>query len=63
MKKQLLVCDQCGNEVDSDGGVLRFNYTDGRRGSKVADLCGVCANNLPGSPTARRGRPKKEAQE
>jgi hypothetical protein len=61
MKKQLVVCDSCGAEVGPNGGVMRLNYSDMRRGAKTADLCGECADNLPGRSASRRGRrPKSE---
>jgi len=40
-RKTVLVCDNCGREVgEGKGATLRLNYTDARRGSKQADLCG-----------------------
>ena len=39
-RKTILVCDNCGNEVDEGkGAMMRVNYTDARRRSKQADLC------------------------
>jgi hypothetical protein len=59
-RKTVLVCDQCGREVDeSKGATMRITYTDARRGSKVADLCDTCAGKLPGRAAARRGRRPK----
>lgn len=62
-RKTVLVCDNCGAEVDeSQGAVLRVTYSDARRGSKVADLCDACAGKMPGRAAARRGRrPKQQA--
>jgi hypothetical protein len=61
-RKTVLVCDNCGKEVDeSHGAVLRITYSDARRGSKVADLCDDCAGKLPGRAAARRGRRPKSA--
>jgi hypothetical protein len=62
-RKTILVCDNCGKEVDeSQGAVLRVTYTDARRGSKAADLCDECAGKMPGRAVARRGRrPKNSA--
>ena len=61
-RKTVLVCDQCGNEVEeSRGAALRVTYTDARRGSKVADLCDDCAGKMPGRIAARRGRRPKAA--
>ena len=61
-RKTVLVCDNCGREVDeSQGAVLRVTYSDARRGSKVADLCDECAGKMPGRPAARRGRRPKTA--
>jgi hypothetical protein len=61
-RKTILVCDNCGKEVDeSQGAVLRVTYTDARRGSKAADLCDDCAGKMPGRAVARRGRRPKTA--
>jgi hypothetical protein len=62
-RKTILVCDNCGKEVDeSQGAVLRVTYADARRGSKVADLCDECAGKMPGRNAARRGRrPRAQA--
>jgi len=61
-RKTILVCDNCGSEVDEGkGALMRVNYTDARRRSKQADLCDNCAGNLPGQSVARRGRRPKAA--
>lgn len=61
-RKTILVCDNCGKEVDeSRGASLRITYVDARRGSKVADLCDDCAGQMPGRAAARRGRRPKSA--
>jgi hypothetical protein len=61
-RKTILVCDNCGKEVDeAHGAVLRITYSDARRGSNAADLCGDCAGQLPGRTVARRGRRPKNA--
>ena len=61
-RKTVLVCDNCGNEVDEGkGAVLRVTCTDARRGAKQADLCDDCAGRMPGRPVARRGRQPKSA--
>jgi hypothetical protein len=61
-RKTVLVCDDCGREVDeAKGATMRITYTDARRGSKVADLCDTCAGKLPGRAAARRGRRPKSA--
>lgn len=61
-RKTILVCDNCGAEVDeSRGALMRINYMDARRGSKQADLCDNCAAGMPGQPVARRGRKPKSA--
>jgi hypothetical protein len=61
-RKTVLVCDNCGKEVDEGkGAVLRVTYTDARRGAKQADLCDECAGKMPGAPAARRGRRPKAA--
>ena len=58
-KRTVRICDQCSSEVqEGKGGVLRLNYSDARKGSRQADLCDSCANDVPGVPVARRGRPK-----
>ena len=59
-RKTVLVCDNCGKEVDeAKGAVMRVTYTDARRGAKQADLCDECAAKMPGQPAARRGRRPK----
>ena len=59
-RKTVLVCDQCGAEVDDGkGAVMRVTFTDARRGAKAADLCDSCAGTMPGSAVARRGRKPK----
>jgi hypothetical protein len=61
-RKTVLVCDNCGKEVEENkGAVLRLTYTDARRGAKQADLCDECAGNMPGAAVARRGRRPKSA--
>jgi ribosomal protein S26 len=61
-RKTVLVCDNCGNEIDeSKGAVMRINFNDARRGSKQADLCDTCAVKMPGQAAARRGRRPKAA--
>ena len=59
-RKTVLVCDNCGKEVDEGkGAILRLTYTDARRGAKQADLCDDCSAKLPGRAAARRGRRPK----
>jgi ribosomal protein S26 len=61
-RKTVLVCDNCGKEVDeAKGAMMRINFSDARRGSKQADLCDDCAGKMPGTPAARRGRRPKSA--
>jgi hypothetical protein len=61
-KKTILVCDNCGKEVDeSKGATMRLSYADARRGAKEADLCDGCAGGMPGRAVARRGRRPKVA--
>jgi ssDNA-binding Zn-finger/Zn-ribbon topoisomerase 1 len=61
-RKTVLVCDNCGNEVEeAKGAVMRVTYTDARRGAKQADLCDSCAGKMPGRAAARRGRKPKSA--
>jgi ribosomal protein S26 len=61
-RKTVLVCDNCGREVEEGkGATLRLNYADARRGSKQADLCDNCATQMPGHAAARRGRKPKAA--
>lgn len=56
-RKTVLVCDQCGREVeDNSGALLRLTYTDARRGARQADLCDQCSDQIPGAKVARRGR-------
>ena len=63
-RKTVLVCDNCGKEVDeAKGAVMRITYADARRGSKQADLCDECAGKMPGAPAARRGRRPKAGAE
>jgi ribosomal protein S26 len=62
-RKTVLVCDNCGKEVDeTKGAIMRLTYADARRGAKQADLCDDCAGKMPGQPAARRGRRPKSAQ-
>jgi len=61
-RKTVLVCDKCQAEVaENTGAAVRVTYTDSRRGAKAADLCKDCAEEMPGHPTARRGRRPKAA--
>ena len=61
-RKTVLVCDNCGKEIDeTKGAVMRINFNDARRGSKQADLCDDCAGQMPGIGVARRGRRPKAA--
>ena len=61
-RKTVLVCDNCGREIDeAKGALMRINFSDARRGSKQADLCDTCAGQMPGHAVARRGRRPKAA--
>jgi hypothetical protein len=61
-RRTVLVCDNCGAEVDEkSGAVMRINFGDARRASKHADLCDACAEKMPGISVARRGRRPKAA--
>jgi hypothetical protein len=61
-RKTILVCDNCGSEVEEGrGAVMRVTFTDARRGAKAADLCDGCAGTMPGNAVARRGRKPKSA--
>jgi len=61
-RKTVLVCDNCGKEVDEGkGAAMRITYADARRGAKQGDLCDDCAGAMPGRATARRGRKPKPA--
>jgi hypothetical protein len=61
-RKTVLVCDQCGREVDEGkGATMRLSFSDARRGAKEADLCDSCATGMPGRATARRGRKPKSS--
>jgi hypothetical protein len=61
-RKTVLVCDNCGKEVEEGkGATLRVTFTDARRGAKQGDLCDSCAGKMPGRAAARRGRRPKSA--
>jgi hypothetical protein len=61
-RKTVLVCDNCGKEIDeAKSATMRINFADARRGSKQADLCDTCAGGMPGRAAARRGRRPKAA--
>ena len=61
-RKTVLVCDNCGVEVEEGrGAVMRTTFNDARRGAKAADLCDGCAGTMPGIAVARRGRKPKAA--
>ena len=59
-RKTVLVCDNCGAEVEEGkGAMMRVTFNDARRGAKAADLCDGCAGTMPGNAVARRGRKPK----
>ena len=59
-RKTVLVCDNCGKEIeDGKGALVRATFSDARRGAKQADFCDQCAGQLPGRQVARRGRRPK----
>jgi hypothetical protein len=61
-RKTVLVCDNCGNEIqEGKGAVVRATFSDARRGAKQADFCDDCAGKLAGRQVARRGRRPKAA--
>ena len=61
-RKTVLMCDNCGKEVeDGKGASIRVTFSDSRRGAKAGDLCSDCAEEMPGHATARRGRKPKIA--
>jgi hypothetical protein len=61
-RKTVLVCDNCGNEIEEGkGAVVRATFSDARRGAKQADFCDDCAGKLAGRQVARRGRRPKAA--
>jgi hypothetical protein len=61
-RKTVLVCDNCGKEVEEGkGAVVRVNFNDARRGSKQADYCDDCAGKMTGKQVARRGRRPRAA--
>jgi len=61
-RKTVLVCDNCGKEVEEGkGAVVRAAFNDARRGAKQADFCDDCATKLAGRQVARRGRRPKAA--
>ena len=46
-RKTILVCDNCGTEVEEGrGAVMRVTFNDARRGAKAADLCDGCAPGI-----------------
>ena len=60
-KRTIHVCDKCESEIaDGTGATFRINYDDARRGSKAGDLCNNCAEGMPGTKAARRGRKPKD---
>lgn len=60
-RKTVLVCDNCGNEVeDGRGASVRVTFNDARRGAKQSDFCDTCAGAVPGQSVARRGRKPKD---
>jgi hypothetical protein len=59
-RKTVLICDNCGKEVEEGkGAAMRVTFADARRGAKAADLCDGCAGKMPGHAAARRGRRPK----
>ena len=58
-RKTILVCDNCGTEVEEGGAKMRVTFTDARRGAKAADLCDGAPGTMPGNAVARRGRKPK----
>jgi hypothetical protein len=59
-RKMILVCDNCGKDVEEGkGAIVRVNFNDARRGSKQADFCDDCAGKMAGKQVARRGRRPK----
>ncbi len=59
-RKTVMVCDNCGAEVeDGKGALQRVTFNDARRGAKQADLCDNCAGKAVGHQVARRGRKPK----
>jgi hypothetical protein len=59
-RKTILVCDNCGSEVEEGkGATLRVTFADARRGARQADLCDSCTGKMPGKQVARRGRRPK----
>jgi hypothetical protein len=61
-RKTILVCDNCGAEVEEGkGATLRVTFADARRGARQADLCDNCGGKMPGKQVARRGRRPKSA--
>lgn len=61
-RKTVMVCDNCGTEIeDGRGALVRATYNDARRGAKQADFCDNCTGTLAGHAVARRGRKPKTA--
>ena len=52
-RKTVLVCDNCGSEVEEGkAAVMRINFADARRGSKQADLCDARGRRAEGPQNA-----------
>ena len=61
-RKTVLVCDNCGKEIDeAKGAMMRINFNDARRGAKQADLCDDCAGE-DARPAGRAPRPQAEGR-
>ena len=59
-RKTVLVCDNCGKEVEEGkGAVLRLTYTDARRGAEA----GGSMRRLRGRDARRAGRTARQAPE
>lgn len=60
-RKTILICDTCTREIeDRQGATMKLSYSDRRHADRQADLCGECAEKLPGQPIVRR-RPRAAA--
>lgn len=60
-RKTVVLCDKCQSTIEpGTGSITRVNFTDARKGTKIADLCDSCSAEMPGRATGRRGRKVKD---
>jgi len=59
-RKTVLVCDNCGNEIDEGKGAsMRINYSDARRGSATTAPAGCPAMRRRGAAAGPNPSPRK----